>query len=369
MQNMSLSSGPERDEELSAAGDPRPRRIALGTAREKFNPLREPAWRDIRVRELLTRMPKPGQPSRVWDDEHVVAWYRFNKLLARLDGSPREKKLRELFRLHPELYYAWFLRTAGDQESSAIVQARILAGQSDVEIAREFNTLPGAIQAYTRIFFDVRDRLQAQSAILKTVLGPAALRSGDKTETLDPFRTGVCYQLFGYFGGVEALEFLLFGMQHLPVPLNGMEAQEWTRQVAEAAIQRKTAMAAQMMEVTKYNVVRLVELNLKLKELSLLEANASGGNRDKRLEEIVSVFLQDNVQMTIGRKGFAALAQDGLEITSPVELRADMLTGSDDLAAASQALQREFLPATARLNVAARHQRTDKVETGQESAT
>lgn len=327
----------------------------LGLERELFNPMRQPDWRDRRVRELLSHRPRPKNPSRAWDDAQIVKWFKFNKSLVEKDGRSRESKLRDLFRKGPELYYAWILRTSGDQESSAIVQARILAGQTDLEIAREFSTLPGAIRLYEQLFFNVRDRLTARSAILKTVLGPTLLRTGDKTETLDPFRTGVCYQLFGYFGGVEALDFLLFGMQHIPPPTSGMEAQEWTRQVAEAAIQRKTAKAAQMMEVTKYNVVRLVELNLKLKELALLEQNAAGSNRDRRLEEIVTAFTTQQVQARIGIRGFRELERaEGLQIAVPVEPRSDMLAHAPDLARASAKLQQEFLPAVTRLNIAAR---------------
>lgn len=343
---------------------PRRPRGQMGLEFQRFSPLRAPDWRDKRVTELLNRRPDPGRPSRVWDDEIVVSWYKFCKTYQKAKGQSRERVLRTLYRQSPEIYHAWTIRSSGDQEAAAIIQARILAGQNDLEIARQFSTLPGAVAAYEALFFNVRDRLHARSAIVKSVLGPAVNRTGDQTESLDPFRTGVCYQLFGYFGGVEALEFLLFGMQHLAVPTNGTEAAEWTRQVAEAAIQRKTAMATQMMEVTKYNVMRLVELNLKLRELALLEQASSGANRDRRLEEIVTAFISQS-QLEIGQKGFKrATAQDGLNFHSPVEMRSDMLARAPDLKRLSDGLQDEYAPAIQRLNVRSRTPKITESEAG-----
>lgn len=327
----------------------------VGREFQAFNPTRKPAWRAERVKTLLERKPTVGKPSRTWDDHWVVQWYRMSKAIQEIKPNDRKKSDRKLYCQYPEAYYAYLISNSGDKEMQAILQARILAGQTDREIAKELGTIPGAIDFYERVFFNVRDRLNSRSWIMRQVIGPVALRTGDATETLDPHRQGICWQLFGYFGGSEALDFLLFGMNHLLPPQNPGEAAEWTRQVAEAALQRKVAMASHVMEVTKYNVARVLELGLKLREISLMEeSSATGGNRDRKLEEIVTAFVA-SAQPKIGKAGYKELeAEEGLPINLPLELRAHEMNGEVNLEQATLRLRQQLDPAIKRLNVATR---------------
>jgi hypothetical protein len=149
------------------------------------DPQRTPNWRQDRVLELLDA---PGGPRRLrpYDDEEIRGYRKFLRKLrvaeakAEMDvaGAPSSQGhvLAKLSAEHMEYYFAHQIHFV-DPDVRTSVQARILARQSDDEIARCWATCAGAIEKFEKIFFDVRDRLDDSDWIESAVL-PYSSASG-----------------------------------------------------------------------------------------------------------------------------------------------------------------------------------------------
>jgi len=92
------------------------------------------------------------------------------------------------------------------------LEARLLAGQSDEEIASRFGIEPGTVGKYERLFFEVRQRLTAPGWIIHEAIGPIERRRRP------PFNLGAVWKLAAYAGGPIALEAILAASasQHRP---------------------------------------------------------------------------------------------------------------------------------------------------------
>ncbi len=133
---------------------------------QKYNPLRSRCWRSDRVIELIENRPFPRRPSRIDDDRYTRGYYFF--LLA-TRCTDRTRPGRALSKEDPALVQAHRLRWSLDAEDRAIVEARILTGESDAEISKKLGILPETVDWYENLFFCVRDRLGCSSWIRKTI--------------------------------------------------------------------------------------------------------------------------------------------------------------------------------------------------------
>ena len=129
---------------------------------EKYNPFRSRCWRFNRVLQLIENQPFPRRPSRVDDDRYTGGYYYFlleNRCADWKNFSGASS------REDPALVQRDMLRRSLDAEDRAIVEARILAGETDAEIGRKLAILPEAVDWYEALFFCVRDRLRLHSWI------------------------------------------------------------------------------------------------------------------------------------------------------------------------------------------------------------
>jgi len=111
----------------------------------------------------------------------------------------------------PEIHGARQLYVSGGK-LRAVVEARILAGQTDVEIAALTSLDPLVIGAFESLFFNVRDRLQARDWIANVVIGPG-LRCGFGLDELP-----LLWRAFGFFAGPKILEIVMAVTLGEPLP-------------------------------------------------------------------------------------------------------------------------------------------------------
>jgi hypothetical protein len=76
-----------------------------------------------------------------------------------------------LARLDPAVYGAFHVRSSVESRKRRELEARVLAGQSTCEIAARLDLTADVVEAYERLYFDVRDRLGAASYIMAVVIG------------------------------------------------------------------------------------------------------------------------------------------------------------------------------------------------------
>lgn len=265
---------------------------------QRWDPLRRPDWRFERVLQMADRFPTPGRCTNR-DDE----WVRKARNFV-LKWRNRPDARDDLWREEPGLWYAYRLKEAATEDPNApfTIEARLLAGQPDAEVAHEAQTITPTVTWYGKLFFDVADSLGHHDWVLRQVLIPAARRAGedrasrrgkasyDTAPIVDPF-LDYSLKFFAYFGGPLLLEVMLSGF----VRGNRLASRDDAEQFADAyharVLKFRSAQAAGTFEVNKFNVTELFAAHHRLLEIQrAVEADDGRGNA---MEKSVGALLRE----------------------------------------------------------------------------
>lgn len=217
------------------------------------SPMRRPDWRW----RAATYFAEVGRsPTRPWTDAWILAASRVDQGgSAGPQVSWRDRAVAA----------SLTIRKNSDQPLIAELEARVLAGSDDAAIARRFGWRRGDVDAYVRLFYDVRSRLQTPSYILH-------------------FAGGACFDLavdapihalwrpFAYAGGLYALEALLDIGSESSKPGTPSELAEFFAGNAKFTAIRKLALAARRLPSSAPPQVVLREALRVLRELRALAA-------------------------------------------------------------------------------------------------
>lgn len=272
-----------------------------------FDPFLRPEWRYERILQLVDALPVPKRPTR-FDDDYIRAARKFILRWRAADEHQRFLLAHE----NPGLCFAWlvFQKINTDPETSFMIEARLLANESHVEIADAIRSQPEAVEWYEALFFNVSDNLRHHDWILKHVLLPSADRMGedDEDEDEDDLRRFVTppvvrphmdftLKFFSYFGGPVLCEFMLSGfkrgvMCHTQDDIGGWLDEQWYNH-----IRRRSTMAAGVFEVNKYNVMELFATHSRIIELQ----KGLDGQDERRtvIEKHINAMLTE-IPWTVG---------------------------------------------------------------------
>ena len=237
----------------------------------QYDPLPAPDWRYQRARQLY----RAGKfRAGRWDDKEIRTYF---KLLRDFDGAvklsesnavelgdaPDTDMLDKLFAKKPGLWCA--CRMHRDGAWRTLIEARILARQTDAQIAQGFHTGPDTIFWYEKIFFNVRDRLDCDTWIYK-----AALKSSAGSAQGAGYPSSIENQArelkrIAYFGGKAALDQQLTGFPNIKQPTTPDEAQEWFGKVLASLVRSKAMNAMSADNIDSFNTVPLAARALKRK--------------------------------------------------------------------------------------------------------
>lgn len=188
------------------------------------SPFRAPDWR---WRLALHLFECPRSRLRRLADDPVRLTVDYLRQLRRLRTDRGRQRLAAK---RPEIVAARAIRF-GNQVRRHEVEARLLAAQTDHEIADRFVLQPEAVALYERLFFDVRARLDATSYIHHTVIGPIIPPGRDA-----PDRTRLL-KLLAVRGGPAVLDVVL------DADRESMEPAHWTPFTArDPRVTRRTGM-------------------------------------------------------------------------------------------------------------------------------
>ena len=302
------------------------------------------------------------------DDEWVRQYWAFIRQLQ----TASELDIVALQHNFPGIYAARdiFTRTA-EPEFMTILECRILARQSDEEIAAQMSTVPDVAFWYEKLFFHVRERLDAQDWLVKHVLLTAI--QSDRNQYLNTQRQQAApgaaplpraltvaplaepyydatLRIFAYFGGPQVLDLLLTGFPRTAHPRGEAEVGAWLTRVTVGRLMQRIAAATQRFNITSTNITDLmaivgriyeIESNKRLDtesknrsiESALMEVRDSftwavGESGAKRLEKApVAAFdtgaaeLRDSELHSIMTYGEAVGPKDILQLKMPTPLR------------------------------------------------
>lgn len=172
------------------------------------DPLRSPAWRYNRAKILADVKPHPRQCVRHLDDAIVRSLRNYLIAKARIQRQyPDTDWEMRLCYLDPMNWQADRIFQLEDSNISRLaLEARILAGQTDQEIAQTMGMQFRSVQHYALSYYNVRDRLDQIDYIAGVVVG-GMFRQG-----LSDWRADVSVRFFAYFCGPKILEHLLYGL-------------------------------------------------------------------------------------------------------------------------------------------------------------
>jgi len=221
------------------------------------NPSRPSDWRWQRAGQLL----EPRRRRRRRDDDWVVSVRAFRTALAKVGNDIRHPRLA---RAQPEILGAYLAPRGGTLLRSE-VEARLLAGQGDADIAGRVGIEAGVVAAYAAIFFDVRTRLECSDWIAAHVLG------GRLYEGFDVADTETVWKVLGFQHGPLVLDALIANLHgNVPRPVEAGLA-ESLRLLALV-----TAMPA-----THDNAIEILRLNALVRGIDRAETTRSVAEMNK----------------------------------------------------------------------------------------
>lgn len=278
---------------------------------QKFNFFRTPAWRWDRIVELVDRDDGVMGRCTKRDDEFVRAGRSFYGRWRNGDAEMRQKLLWE----NPGLFYAYDFHQKLTEDPDAVmyIQARLLARQTYDEIAEIMGVLPSAVEWFARLYFDVTDNLERRDWITKQILIPAMMRSTLAPVQTDPGHPSIykdstvakpfmdgSLKMFAYFGGKHLVDVLISGMQAGRPMASQDDLAGWLDTNITNTLRRRTAQAAHLFEINKYNVMELFAVHTRIVEISQSDESKE---QTKSIQERHIKAMMDEVPWAVGGEG------------------------------------------------------------------
>lgn len=235
------------------------------------DPARSPSWRWDLVGSIMSG-PAVSEP-KVRD-----RWIRKGIELWKLRHRPAEvagTSLEPVWMAHR--IYLW------DNPSRWLLEARILAGQSDDEIAGKLGVDRRTVAAYEALFFNVRDRLDNPDYIMGAAIGTisATISHGN----MEPL-----WKLYAYFGGPVMLEHLAYNFPGGRAN-SAMDLQSLARDLIGASLEVRALVASRVMKVTNRQAIPIINTYLKL------TAPEDAGSTNRTLDTIGRIL--DSIEVKV----------------------------------------------------------------------
>jgi hypothetical protein len=223
---------------------------------DPISPFRLPQWREVRVLELLDRRSRPSRNCK-YDDTYVR---KYRSYLLRYSIASSDCERLEVCRELPHIHSAHVIRHCSDSETRDVLEARVLARQTAAEIAVKLAIEPDTVTAYEKIYFDVRERLDAKTYVAKVVLGfPDYLRG-----MISESSRGQFLRRIAYYGGPIALEALLITMWPSSQADKPADVAQWFNEALGSTVLTHAMAVALTMEINRHNAMRFLRLALRI---------------------------------------------------------------------------------------------------------
>lgn len=276
------------------------------------NPMRPPNWRWERALYLRNT----GRTRTNSEDEWIRQAIRFQAAMERNTDPIDQMEVAEAY---PDIYYASSLyRRQGAQEAKNplryAIEARILADQTDAEIAQAAGVDPSLIFWYEKLFFNVREKLLSHDYILTVAIGPAIYTGMNEREY------DLLWKVFGYIYGPKVLEAFIKGTTKQFRPKDDEETEAAIVADIKHSLRRKAMVAARTFAINNFSQSEL--LNVYSRFLEIEKEGESGSAKD---------FFLTNVGNILARMPWQAAATNmdqspvGVYDKQGAELRTDEL--------------------------------------------
>jgi hypothetical protein len=278
------------------------------------NPMRAVTWRWERAR--LMREGKSRTVGRRSADPVVKAAYRFQMGLSKCKDDVDRYDLMEEY---PALYGAYLIYQRGDDADRHplrfAIEARLLAGQADYDIAARLGMSPDVIDMYEALFFNVKEKLANTDYIMTCVISPS-VHAGLTDRDYD-----LLWKLFGFIYGPVVLDSFIHTTTRSYRPESASEVDAALAEDTRSSLQRRVAVVARTYTVNAFSQSELLNIYTRLLEME----KEMGGQKNKDL-------IMQNVQVMVEALPFRPGSKPGEQPallsqydSGGVELRTDEL--------------------------------------------
>ena len=217
---------------------------------------------------------------------------------------------------HPALAWAHAIYSNTDQSHvRCVVEARILARQTNAEIAARVGTEEDIIDIYEKVFFSVRDRLQYSDYIFQVVMGKTLHAS---LSTVDNY--GILWKLFGYAGGPLVLDAISRRIVNPTWVSRPEETLAFFHDVAVSTMKQRAAVAAATIAVNSHTNMAILESFVKYVEVERMTDGAGKSesqllnNVSDMLGGLKSAFVVGTRKDTLSLNGYSVFDSSAVEL-------------------------------------------------------
>ena len=226
------------------------------------------------------------------------AWTsRAVRFLREHEACESELDMAELSERHPVIYWAhdiWYTRDDGGNPVRSEAEARLLADDTHENIARRLATDVEVIDAYERLFFNVKERLHNRGYLAHCVLGPA-IHLGFQASEYD-----LVWKLFALLGGPLAVDLMIDQSVGHARPDRAGDLKYFVADVAQNDLRRVAMLALKTLRINNFNAMEIIDKFLKLVELERTTGSA-GGIATEAVKQNVHAMLI-SLPFTVGRR-------------------------------------------------------------------
>lgn len=232
------------------------------------SPRRAPNWRWLRAVQIDAG---GRRPARAFDGPSGFEWIRRAVRLKRRfeQASNRPDAIYSLLARDSDMFWAHSLWSEDKAPTRWGIEARILAGESDEEIADRVGTTPSIIAAYNNVFFDVREKLHNTDYISNVVMADAVTRG------LQERQYDLLWKLLGYKGGTHVLNAVISKSSAITRPETPEEVSGFFQDFAISSMKYKAAIATMTVQINTHTQLSLIDSFVKYVEIERTTENAT----------------------------------------------------------------------------------------------
>lgn len=233
----------------------------------RTNPLRPPNWRWLRAVQIDSGGRKA---SRLLDGPDGFMWIRRALRLKRHfeQANNNPDALYGAMLRDSAMYWAHSVWAADKAPTRWAIEARIIAGESDNEIAAKLGAEPEVIEAYANTFFDVREKLVNTDYVVNVVMADAVTRG------LQERHYDLLWKLLGYRGGQHVLDAAINRGIEIPRP-DAAGVSGFFQDFAIHSMKYKAAIASLTVPVNSHTQLPLIDSFVKYVEIEKNSDNAT----------------------------------------------------------------------------------------------
>lgn len=232
------------------------------------SPVRAPHWRWLRAIQIDGGGKRA---SKKRDGTDGFTWIRRALRLKRHFDliSNRPEAVYALHERDPELFWAHSMWVEDKAPVRWAIEAYILAGETDEQIAQRLGTEPGVIAAYANVFFDVRAKMHHIGYIVNVIMADAVSRG------LQERQYDLLWKLLGFHGGSLALDSAINKFTPVNRPEKPEQVSGFFQDFAIGAMKYKSALATLTVQVNTGTQLPLIESFAKFVEIERTTESAT----------------------------------------------------------------------------------------------